>query len=91
MTRDEVLDVLEALSPLRRKRLARADVAVHFLPNDRLAVVLPEASYTADERRKLDGKFQNTMTIRRKAHAFLDFAPPEAWKGASTPIGGGFQ
>lgn len=58
---------------------------------NRIAVVLPEEAFTADERIRLDGKFQNTMTMRKQAHAYLDFAPPSQWKGAATTLKGGFS
>lgn len=91
MTRDEVLDVLDKLSPLRRKRLDRADVSVHIMVNNRIAVVLPAEKYSPEEQLKLDGKFQNTMTLRGGVHGFLDFAPADAWQGAATPLKGGFH
>ncbi|MDB5099596.1 MAG: hypothetical protein JWM80_4017 [Cyanobacteria bacterium RYN_339] len=90
MTRDEVLDVLDALSPLKRRKLDRADIPVLFMKN-RIAVLLPAERYVADVRIKLDGKFQNTMTIRKQAHAFLDFVPEAQWKGQATTLEGGFS
>jgi hypothetical protein len=90
LTREDVLDVLETVIPLKRRKLGRADVAVHFLKN-RIAVVLPEEAFAADERIRLDGKFQNAMTVRKHAHAYLDFAPPGQWKGQGTTLKGGFR
>lgn len=88
MTRDEVLDVLDKLSPLKRKKLDRATVPVQFMEG-RIAVVLPSASYTADERIRLGGKFQHIMTQTKGAHAFLDFA--DNWKGISTTMREGLR
>lgn len=88
MTRDEVLDVLDKLSPLKRKRLDRGHVPVHFM-KDRIAVLLPAESYTSDERIKLEGKFQYMMTQKKGAHAYLDFA--DDWKGLETKLTGGFN
>jgi len=90
LTRDDVLDVLESVIPLKRRKLGRADIAIHFLKN-RIAVVLPEEAFTADERIRLDGKFQNSMTIKRQAHAYLDFAPEGTYKGQATPLKAGFR
>lgn len=90
LTREDVLDVLESVAPLKRRKLDRADIPVLFLKN-RIAVVLPREAFAADERIKLDGKFQNTMTIRKQAHGYLDFAPPSQWKGLATTLKGGFS
>lgn len=88
MTRDEVLDVLDKLSPLKRKRIDRGHVPVQFL-KDRIAVVLPADAYTSDERIKLGGKFQYMMTQKKGAHAYLDFA--DEWKGLETRLQEGFN
>ena len=90
ITRDDVLDVLESVSKLSRKRLQRADVPVHFWKN-RIAVLLPADRYVADEMIKLDGKFQVLMTTRKHAHAYLDFVHADQWQGAATPLRGGFS
>jgi hypothetical protein len=90
LTRDEVLDVLDGLSKLKRRGIERADVPVLFLKN-RIAVLLPEDAYAADEQIRLDGKFQNQMTTLKRAHAYLDFVPQERWKGQSTAMQGGFS
>jgi hypothetical protein len=88
MTRDEVLDVLDKLSPLKRKKLDRATVPVQFIQN-RIAIVLPAASYTADERIRLAGKFQYLMTQTKGQHAFLDFA--DNWLGLDTTMREGLR
>lgn len=88
MTRNEVLDVLDRLSPLKRKRLDREAVPVHFL-KARIAVVLPAERYSPEEQLRLEGKFQHTMTARHGAHAYLDFSP--TWNGLATPFKAGFN
>ena len=90
MTRDEVLNVLASLTNLKWKGLATRDIAVHFLQT-RVAVVLPEELFTADERIRLDGKFQQIMAVRFKQPAYLDYQPESAWRGATPPLKGGFS
>jgi hypothetical protein len=87
MTRDDVLDVLDKVAGLKRRGLDRQDIPVQFI-EDRVAVVLPADKFTPDEKIRLGGKFQNLMTNRKGAHAFLDFS--ENWKGLSTGLRGGF-
>jgi hypothetical protein len=53
-----------------------------------VAIVLPADKFTPDEKIRLGGKFQNLMTNRKGAHAFLDFS--ENWKGLETRLRGGF-
>lgn len=86
MTRDQVLDVLELYAPLRRRRIDRAQVPVHFMQN-RIAVVLPYERFPVDQQTLLDGKFQNTMTRRFGQHAYLDFV--HDWRGLETPLTAG--
>lgn len=87
MTRNDVLDLLDRLSPLSRKKLSRDAVPVHFLQS-RIAVVLPADRYSPQEQLTLEGKFQYAMT-KAGAHAYLDFSP--AWAGLETPFKAGFN
>lgn len=88
MTRDEVLNVLQRVVPLRRRRIDPSDVAVHFMQK-RIGVVLPAEQFPADVRVRLDGQFQYLMTQKHGAHAFLDFS--DQWKGRDTALTAGFQ
>lgn len=88
MTRDQVLDVLDGLSPLRRKGLNRADLPVQFMES-RIAVMLPADKYSHDERIRLEGKFQHRMTDQHGQHAYLDFV--DNWNGLSSKLTGGFS
>jgi hypothetical protein len=91
MTREEVLDVLDALSPLKRKKLQRAEVPVHFLKNNRIAVSLPGERYAPDEQIRLGGKFQSFMTLKKGSHGFIDFSTASDWNGLKTALEGGFH
>ena len=88
MTRDQVLDVLDRLAPLKRKKIDRQQVPVQFL-EDRIAVVLPAERYTEQEMRHFNAQFQYLMTTRLNAHAFLDFTPD--WRGLDSTLRGGFN
>lgn len=83
MTRDEVLDVLDFLVPLKRRRIDRSHVPVQFI-RDRIAVILPKAAFTQDERIRLEGKFQYMMRQQKNASAYLDFV--HDWKGLDTRL-----
>jgi hypothetical protein len=88
MTRDDVLDVLDKVFGLKGRGIARADVPVKFMQN-RVAVVLPAEKYSPDQQIRLEGKFQNLMTTRLHAHAFVDFST--SWSGLDTPMRIGFN
>jgi hypothetical protein len=88
MTRDDVLDILDKVVGLKRRGVDRADVPVHFL-QDRVAVLLPADAFPPDQQIRLEGKFQNLMTTRKRAHAFLDFV--DHWDGQNTRLRGGFN
>lgn len=87
MTRDDVLDVLDKVAGLKRRGVDRRDIPVQFIEN-RVAITLPADKFTPDEKIRLGGKFQNLMTNRKGAHAFLDFS--ENWIGLKTRLTGGF-
>lgn len=87
MTRDDVLDLLDSLVSLKRRRIDRAHVPVQFMANGRIAVVLPAEPFVADEQIKLDGKFQFLMRQKHDVPAFLDFT--EDWAGLDTRMAQG--
>jgi hypothetical protein len=88
MTRDDVLDILDKVVGLKGRGLTRAEVPVKFMQN-RVAVVLPAEKFSPDQQIRLEGKFQNLMTTRLHAHAFVDFAG--TWAGLDTPMRAGFN
>lgn len=87
MTRDDVLDALEEVHAFECKPLERGQVPVYFW-RDHIGIVLPASCYSADERIRMEGQFQYTMS-RRHAHAFLEFS--KDWRGSETPLKGGFD
>jgi hypothetical protein len=88
MTREDVLTILNSISSFKRKGIDIAQVPVQFLRN-RIAVILPQEAYSPDEQVRLDGRFQNRMTMEQGVSAFIDFVP--LWKGLATPLNKGFH
>jgi hypothetical protein len=88
MTRDDVLTLLNSISAFKRKRIDVTQVPVQFLRN-RIAVILPQEAYSPDEQIRLDGRFQNRMTMEQGVSAFIDFVPH--WHGLTTPLSKGFH
>lgn len=79
--------VLEAIGALVPGKVSRGEVPVRFIRHS-IVISLPGHAFTQSKRMHLEGRFQSLMA-RRKASAYLDFAPE--WKGLDTPLSQGFN